>query len=244
MSGVVEAVTSLPAELANWLPQIEKCFHGPLPRLAANLTIDWNNGAFVALCFETDRAPYVVNAHPDHPRTIQREVPWRVGNRTESATHADLIQMFLPQPFPAVAAFVNLQVYQREERWPWYIVGEILIVPPFNERVTLLGNSVTGTLYIPGTPSVFRCKHSGITAFHPPGATRLPTGGGFIERPSAVGIDLRLVQDPSHWIGETMEATVRFSPIGGAPFSVSSRLESYPPEEGMVRNYRPIDLPS
>lgn len=241
--GVVEAITSPPTELADWRPRIEKCFHGPIPRLAANLTIDWNNRAFVALYFETDRAPYVVNAHPDHPRTIQREIPWRVGNRTESATHADMVQMFLPQPVPAVAEFVNLQVYQREEKWPWYIIAQILIVPPFNERVTLLDNSLSGSLYIPGAPSVFTCKSSHITAFYPPGAATLPTGGGFIERPSAVGIDLRLDQEPANWTGENIEATVRFSPIGGAPFSVSSKLEVCAPDEGMLRKYCLIAAP-
>ena len=80
-------------ELSNWWSKIEGQFDELAPSMQ-NVTVNVGGPVVVALAFATDRAPFVVkNAAGGQ---ISREVPWRQGNRTDSAHRSNLIQILAP----------------------------------------------------------------------------------------------------------------------------------------------------
>lgn len=91
-------VGALPNELANWWPQVNAQFDGLAPELK-ELLVSWKSQTVVALFFRTDRIPYIVK-NPVFGKTdggpVAREVPWREGTATRSATHSDLILLLSP----------------------------------------------------------------------------------------------------------------------------------------------------
>jgi hypothetical protein len=87
-------------DLATWWPQIKAQFEGPIPALR-DVLIHWKGATAVALCFETDQAPYLVK-NPTYGKggPVQFEVPWRDGTSTRTATHSDLILLLSPLQRP------------------------------------------------------------------------------------------------------------------------------------------------
>lgn len=81
-------------ELANWLPQLKKHFNGLSPDLQRDLNVPVGDDTLVALLFDTSRAPYVVTVTTGGP--VDRDVPWREGRRTRSATREDLLRILVP----------------------------------------------------------------------------------------------------------------------------------------------------
>jgi len=82
-------------ELANWYPQIQSRFDDRFaPELLKNQNIPIGDKTVVALLFATDRAPFVVKNSKGGGD--QLEVPWRVGNRTVTATRSHLIKLLSP----------------------------------------------------------------------------------------------------------------------------------------------------
>lgn len=89
-------------ELSSWYQKIESKFNeGIAPVLISNLNILVENKTVVALLFETDRAPFVIN-NPNGG-SFTHGVPLRVGTRTKCASHSDLIRLLSPiQRLPEV----------------------------------------------------------------------------------------------------------------------------------------------
>lgn len=91
-------------ELAQRLEPVFAQFAGPQPRLILDATPEVDEKTLRALLFSTDRAPYVVKnplfgiqLPSDLPvNPVAREVPWREGTTTRSATHEDLIRILSP----------------------------------------------------------------------------------------------------------------------------------------------------
>jgi hypothetical protein len=84
-------------EISNWLSAIRSWFDGAAaPRLARSVVTRIGDALvpIVALLFETDGAPYVVRVESCGP--VTREVPWREGGSTRTATHEDLVRMLVP----------------------------------------------------------------------------------------------------------------------------------------------------
>lgn len=76
-----------------WFAKIPSQFDGPYPEP----TIAWleeEGHGLLAVSFRTDHAPYVVK-RSSNPQ--QRDMPWREGSHTRSATRSELIRMLLPQ---------------------------------------------------------------------------------------------------------------------------------------------------
>lgn len=86
-------------ELADHIAAIRACFDGPFPALILDAAPRVDDKALRALLFSTARAPYLVK-NPAHGTegggNIAREVPWREGTATRSATHEDLIRILSP----------------------------------------------------------------------------------------------------------------------------------------------------
>jgi hypothetical protein len=81
-------------ELANWWPAVSKWFNGVAPDLEHDLVVPYGDKALVALVLDTRRAPFVVTVPSGGP--IDRDVPWREGTRTRSATREDLLRLLIP----------------------------------------------------------------------------------------------------------------------------------------------------
>jgi hypothetical protein len=91
-------------ELAEQLEPMFAQFAGPHPGLIRDAAPEVDGKTLRALLFSTDRRPYVVKnpafnvALPagSPPNPVEREVPWREGTMTRSATHEDLIRILAP----------------------------------------------------------------------------------------------------------------------------------------------------
>jgi hypothetical protein len=85
-------------ELADWWKQVEVEFDGVAPTMR-DINVPWKGHTVAALLFETERAPFVVR-NPAHGKSgggsVQREVPWREGTSTRSATRSDLMLLLSP----------------------------------------------------------------------------------------------------------------------------------------------------
>ncbi|MBB5790850.1 hypothetical protein [Jiangella mangrovi] len=81
-------------EVSDWIAQLEKQFDGGAPALLHHFNVTVADGEQVTvLTFETDRAPYVVKSSGG---TATREVPYRSGTGTRSASRAELLRMLAP----------------------------------------------------------------------------------------------------------------------------------------------------
>ena len=85
-------------ELSSWLSSVRKHFDDVAPAMQ-HLNVTFKGHTVAALCFDTTRAPYVVQ-NPAFGRgagePVQWEVPWREGNATRSASRIDLISILMP----------------------------------------------------------------------------------------------------------------------------------------------------
>jgi hypothetical protein len=109
-----------PSEFANWYPAVEKEFDALAP-VCTLLNVPHPDGAVVALLVETDRFPYVVrNAVHGQPSggPVSFEVPWRNGNRTDSAKRAELIKLLTPVAKLPEVELLAAGVWAKEIRPP------------------------------------------------------------------------------------------------------------------------------
>ncbi len=87
----------------SWHLQVAACFDGIAPQVT-DLIIPVNGSSLVALVFETDRAPFVVQnpvfgSQGGGP--VQWEIPWREGTAIRSSGRRDLLKLLSPhQPLP------------------------------------------------------------------------------------------------------------------------------------------------
>jgi len=105
-SGVVGAPH---AEVSNWHSAIVSHFDGEIaPDLVHHFAVTSDGISFVAMLFDTSRAPYVVR-NPLHGQTagnvVEWEVPWREGTKIRTARREDLVRLLAPlQLVPTVEA--------------------------------------------------------------------------------------------------------------------------------------------
>ncbi len=79
-------------DLASWLPQIQRHFAGIDLDMQAS-RVHTNHGIVTVLQFDSSRPPYVVNT--DGAGSASREVPWRTGTSTQTATRAQLLSLLV-----------------------------------------------------------------------------------------------------------------------------------------------------
>lgn len=85
-------------ELSSWISKVEAEFEGISPPFTS-LNVPFGGVVVVAICFATDRAPFLVRNPTFNSRDggpVSLEVPWRDGTRTRTAKRADLIQLLAP----------------------------------------------------------------------------------------------------------------------------------------------------
>ncbi len=82
-------------EFSNWYDGLKKHFDEAwAPDPVLNINVPWKGISVVAVLFDTTRGPYLVK-NPQ-PGQIQFEVPWREGNRTQTARRRDLLRLLVP----------------------------------------------------------------------------------------------------------------------------------------------------
>ena len=79
---------------ADWWAKVSAEFDGGIAPFLRDVIVPRGDRRFLALCYETDRAPYVVK-NPNGGG-IDREVPWREGTAVRSAKREDLLRLLLP----------------------------------------------------------------------------------------------------------------------------------------------------
>ena len=83
---VVDAGT---VEMADWWPKVQRCFDELAPSVQ-HLGVPAQGGVVHALLMDTSRAPYLVKT--DGHGGVEREVPWREGNKTRTARRSELLR--------------------------------------------------------------------------------------------------------------------------------------------------------
>jgi hypothetical protein len=118
--GIDEKARTVPGalwmDLASWWPQVQACFDGVSPRLFADVNVPCEGVTIVALCFETDRAPFVVKN--SEGGKIQFEVPWREGTMTRSARREDLMRILLPAVRKPIIEILGMKLQQTNAELP------------------------------------------------------------------------------------------------------------------------------
>jgi hypothetical protein len=148
-----------PKELANWFSAVRRQFESVWPSLTdVNIPVD--GVTVVALLFETDRAPFVVN-NPDGGH-IQYEVPWREGTSTRTAKRDELLRLLGPVVhLPSCEVMKgSLELSRTEDespssprRWTWEIQLWLRLVPVTEERVSIpFHRCMAKVMTVPGYP--------------------------------------------------------------------------------------------
>lgn len=100
---VVDAGT---VEMADWWPKVQRCFD-ELPPSLQHLGVPAHGGTVHALLIDTSRAPYLVTT--DGHGGVEREVPWREGNRTRTARRSELLRSVVEEvQVPTLECFDGL----------------------------------------------------------------------------------------------------------------------------------------
>lgn len=136
-------------DLASWYPQVEAEFEGHAPSLLRSLSVVHEDAVVVGLLFAADHPPYVVRNRSGRdagagPAT--REVPYREGTATRSATRADLLRILAPRAylpvFEAVNGFLQLAANNNHD-----FSVELYCMPRLESQVGLAVHRITILLH-------------------------------------------------------------------------------------------------
>jgi hypothetical protein len=145
-------------EVSSWYDQVLSQFAEQAAPAMQRVVISDSGKTFVALLFETDRAPYVVNlprGGRDVPGggRVTREVPWREANSTRTATHADLIRILVPlQRRPDVEVLdgtLTMLESGQQSSTSWTLSLNIYVMPQLPDQLTIPFHHCQATLTIP-----------------------------------------------------------------------------------------------
>jgi hypothetical protein len=148
------AIRSAPApELASWLPQVNKHFNGGVaPILMCNVNVSFGDAVVVGLLFNTEGAPFVVTVPSGG--AIDRDVPWREGNRTRSAMRADLLRVLVPAIRTPRVDLLDATVWSSQPQGSgtadWTLVGRLYITPRSRDHLYIPKHTVSASFGWPG----------------------------------------------------------------------------------------------
>lgn len=122
-------------EMADWYAQVEARFDGPVPRMI-DVNIDDDGKTVVVLFFATEQRPFLIK----HGGKVSREVPWRRGTRTNSATHNQLIRLLSPlqaRPDFEILAGSLIRRHRPQERETWHLSLTLYVVSFFGQPIVI-----------------------------------------------------------------------------------------------------------
>jgi hypothetical protein len=118
-------------DLSVWLPAVQAEFNGAYPDLQ-DVSVDHDGKRVPALCFSTDRAPYVVR-NPAFGGTkgegVRWEVPWRDGTLIRTATRNELLLLLVPNSSKPKVDILDCCVECRKGSSGLHLSGEAYVVP-------------------------------------------------------------------------------------------------------------------
>jgi hypothetical protein len=131
------------ANLAFWWPQVQHWFEGVTP-VVVDVNVPFEGRTVAALCFETDRAPYVVNVIDQGP--VTHEVPWREATRVRSAKREELLRLLVPALREPEIEILRAE-YEAQSPWgAGRFDCEIFVIPHANDRLCLPMHRCSGEL--------------------------------------------------------------------------------------------------
>jgi len=146
-------------EMANWFPSVESEFNDRLaPSVICDLNIAYDGKTFVALLFDTSRAPYVVKNSmygKENGGPVSLEVPWRLETSIRSATRSDLIRLLLPLeqlPVVKILGAYLLSNITDTNTLAWRLEMKIYMVSRTKGKVVFPFHSCSASVDIAGNP--------------------------------------------------------------------------------------------
>lgn len=148
-----------PREMADWWPQIEEQFADRVAPEPTHLNMMRHNVPFVAIAFNTDRAPYMVRNEEFgrlKGQNMAWEVPYRVGNQVRTATRNQLLSLLAPAlhlpKVEMIGAGVALYKAVLKGEWVQRCVADasFYLVMPSDETVTLDARACEVTVEVGG----------------------------------------------------------------------------------------------
>jgi hypothetical protein len=109
-----------------------------------DVNVPYEGRTVAALCFETDRAPYVVNVSEQGP--TNREVPWREATRVRSARREELLRLLVPA---LREPEIEILKAEYEAQSPWgagRFDCELYVIPRTTERLCIPMHRCSGEL--------------------------------------------------------------------------------------------------
>ncbi len=108
------------SSFANWFNMVKSQFEGVIPDSTC-INVPYRGVTFLAIIFETDRAPFVVK-NPSGG-TIQFEVPWREGTAIRSANRSELLKILVPfqktLTFDVLSGALTVHHWTQDASWHW-----------------------------------------------------------------------------------------------------------------------------
>jgi hypothetical protein len=118
-------------------------FDGIAPSIV-DVNVPYEDHTVAALCFETDRAPYVVNVGDQGPTT--REVPWREATRVRSAKREELLRILVPTLREPEIEVLKAE-YEVQSRWgAGGFDCELYVIPRTTDRLCIPMHRCSGEL--------------------------------------------------------------------------------------------------
>lgn len=251
-------------ELANWWKQVQVEFDGVAPTMKV-INVSWKGHTVVALLFDTERAPFVVrNSAHGKPGggPVQREVPWREGTATRSATRNDLILLLSPlQRIPRYDLLEGQFIVFRDENYKgsgetyyiWRLNLTLYMYPKNDAQVVIPSHLCKASFEVDGR--VDKCVEETdfrtviFPVYSNPWAGGVDGSGGRINGPGRLHVQAEVTLPPAE-ISEPGDARIKvyLRPADAdQPVVVDEALRLGSPGGGelfrWVREYHPTDKP-
>ena len=113
-------------ELSSWWTQVRAHFDGQAPALSERVVHSPNHPPVMVLQFDVGHRPYVFKPEP---RGTDREVPWREGTGTRSATREELNSIFLKEPELPTASLLSavLTATKTQHEVHWILHADLFV---------------------------------------------------------------------------------------------------------------------
>jgi hypothetical protein len=122
-------------ELSTWINKVQSIFESVSPSLQ-DIAISHNGKTFLALLFETDRAPFVIKVteYGKMKGLPSHEVPWREGTEIRTARRSDLIKLLVPIIHEPIIELLNggMTLNKYRDYLVWKLDLQIYITPEMN----------------------------------------------------------------------------------------------------------------
>ncbi|HEY5743102.1 MAG TPA: hypothetical protein VIS99_11230 [Terrimicrobiaceae bacterium] len=214
-------------ELANWLPQVSRYFDGTAPTCRVyNVNIE--DKPLVLLHFHTVLRPFVVIRENG-----DREISWRAGNLTRSATRSEALSLLVPTITRPNFEIVNAHITLERPSNFLNVGMEIYIIPTNGIRLAMPLHKCE--IHVESGGQSFSFPPATVSWYEPPGNPVNAPLQLIFERPAFFGFTARHHFDHRGGALLSEAASLLFS-VGFAGSEVTALLEANPPQTNVNEN--------